>query len=60
MTNQGERIIISSHPIYNSHKFTKINPNLFSLNKNIQKFYGNINKDNKITLVKNKKNKDNK
>ena len=58
MTNQGERIIISSHPIYNKNKFTKINPNLFSLNKNIQTFYGNNKKENKITLVKNKKNKD--
>jgi hypothetical protein len=42
VTNQGERIIISSHPVYHRHKFTNnINPNLFALNKTLQKFYGN-------------------
>ena len=48
VTNQGERIIISSHPVYHRHKFTNnINPNLFALNKTLHKFYGNS-KENKM------------
>ena len=42
ITNQGERIIFSSHPVYRRDKFSKkINPKLFSLNKSIKKLYGN-------------------
>ena len=57
MTNQGERIIISSHPVYHRHKFTKKeDPDILSLNKNIQKIYNNNNnKENKIIIDSNKK-----
>ena len=40
VTNQGERIIISSHPVFHRHKFIKNeNQNLQMLNKTIQKLY---------------------
>jgi hypothetical protein len=52
VTNQGERIIVSSHPVYHRHKFTNsLNPNIYTLNKTIQKL---INKENK-TMTKNNK-----
>ena len=52
VTNQGERIIISSHPVYHRHKFTNsLNPNIYTLNKTIQKLY---NKENK-TMTANSK-----
>lgn len=45
VTNQGERIIISSHPVYHRHKFTNsLNPNIYTLNKTIQKLYNKENK----------------
>ena len=54
VTNQGERIIISSHPVYHRHKFTNsLNPNIYTLNKTIQKLY---NKDNKPITTNNKDN----
>ena len=54
LTNKGERMIISSHPIYHQHKFSKkTNPKLLSLNKSIQKLYGNC-KENKTILIKNR------
>ena len=57
VTNQGERIIISSHPVYHRHKFTNnISPNLFALNKTLHKFYGNS-KDNKKNSNKTNANK---
>ena len=38
--NQGERIIISSHPVFHRHKFIKNeNQSLLMLNKTIQKLY---------------------
>ena len=49
ITNQGERIIISSHPVYHRHKFTNnFNPNIFLTFKNnhnniLQKKGNNIN-----------------
>ena len=52
VTNQGERIIISSHPVYHRHKFTNsLNPNIYTLNKTIQKLY---NKENKTMATNNK------
>ena len=55
VTNQGERIIISSHPVYHRHKFTKnVNQNILSLNRTIQRFYSNS-KDNKYSLNNDKK-----
>jgi hypothetical protein len=52
VTNQGERIIISSHPVYHRHKFTNsLNPNIYTLNKTIQKLY---NKENKAMTTNNK------
>ena len=45
VTNQGERIIISSHPVFHRHKFIKNeNQNLQMLNKTIQKLYSKENK----------------
>ena len=45
VTNQGERIIISSHPVFHRHKFIKNeNQNLLMLNKTIQKLYSKENK----------------
>ena len=45
VTNQGERIIISSHPVFHRHKFIKNeNQNLLMLNKTIQKLYSKDNK----------------
>ena len=58
ITNQGERIIVSSHPVYHRYKFINVNQNLLSLNKRIKNIYGNL-KDNK-TLLNNNNNKNNK
>ena len=45
VTNQGERIIISSHPVFHRHKFIKNeNQNVQMLNKTIQKLYSKENK----------------
>jgi hypothetical protein len=42
VTNNGERIITSSKPIYNAYKFsTYNNPNVIALNYSIQKVVGN-------------------
>ena len=42
VTNNGERIIISTRPINNSDKFIHYtNPNILALNKCVQKIYGN-------------------
>ena len=42
ITNNGERVIFSSHPVYNSKKFTNyINPNVLALNYSIQTLFGN-------------------
>ena len=57
VTNQGERIIVSSRPVFHRHKFTKnLNRNLFYLNKKNQKF---ICKSKDNNLVNSDKNKDN-
>jgi hypothetical protein len=54
MTNQGERIIISAHPVYHRHKFSKKEaPDIFSLNKNIQKIFSG-NRDNTLIADDNK------
>ena len=59
VTNQGERIIISSHPVFHRHKFTKnVTPNILSLNKANQKFFSNL-KENQNTFGNNKKNMNN-
>ena len=53
VTNQGERIIISSHPVFHRHKFIKNeNQNFLMLNKTIQKLYSKENK----TLTQKKQN----
>ena len=42
VTNNGERIIISTRPIYNAKKFVPYtSPNILALNKCVQKLYGN-------------------
>ena len=47
ITNQGERILISSHPVYHRHKFTSnFNPSIFLTYKNTNHFY-NKKKENK-------------
>ena len=44
VTNNGERIIISTHPINNRKKFvTYTNPNVLALNNCVQKLFGNKN-----------------
>ena len=51
ITNNGERIIISSHPIYHRHKFTNnINPNIFLTYKNINNYLKKI-KKRKLNLI---------
>ena len=53
VTNQGERILISSHPIYHREKFTNnFNPSMFISYKNINSFY-NKKKENKKNLNNN-------
>ena len=56
ITNQGERVIISAHPVYNRHKFNKqVAPDIFSLNKNIQKIF-NVNGRENTKITESKKN----
>ena len=53
VTNQGERILISSHPIYHREKFTNyFNPSMFLSHKNINSFY-NKKKETKNNLNNN-------
>ena len=64
ITNQGERIIVSSHPVYHRDKFThNINPNIFFTYKN-KKFYNNNEKGNYMkssnNIIKNINKKNNK
>ena len=56
ITNQGERIIISPHPVYHRYKFINVNKNLLSLNKRIKNIYSNL-KENRILLNNDKRNK---
>ena len=52
ITNKGERVIIASHPVFNSKKFINYkNPNVLALNHSIQALYGNKHK--KIIQKKN-------
>ena len=47
VTNNGERIIVSSHPIYKKQKFNSYtNPNILALNYSIHNLYENNNKMN--------------
>ena len=42
VTNKGEQIIYTSHPIFHSKKFVNYtSPNVIALNHSIQKLYGN-------------------
>ena len=53
VTNQGERIIVCSHPVYHRDKFTNIvNTNILSAYKNIQNIQKNK-KESKLKLNKN-------
>ena len=62
VTNKGERIIVSSRPVYQKQKFNLYtNPNILALNYNIHDLYENNNKkqnnifQNKQLLMKMKK-----
>ena len=53
MTNNGERVIYSSHPIYKKQNFSSYtNPNLLALNYSIHNLYDNNNKLNKTKKAK--------
>ena len=53
VTNNGERIIISTRPLNNNNKFISYtSPNVVALNNCVQKLYGNKNR--KITPTKSK------
>ena len=53
VTNNGERIIISTRPLNNTNKFISYtSPNIAALNNCVQKLYGNKNR--KITPTKSK------
>ena len=57
ITNKGERIIIASHPVFHSKKFSNyINPNVLALNHSIQSLYGKKFKKNIKQKNKNLKN----
>ena len=57
ITNKGERVIIASHPVFNSKKFSNyINPNILALNYSIQSLYGKKSKKNFNQKNKNLKN----
>ena len=56
ITNQGERIIVCSHPVYHRDKFTNIiNPNILSAYNNIQ----NIQRNKKGSNIKLNRNNNN-
>lgn len=57
ITNKGERVIIASHPVFHSKKFSNyINPNILALNYSIQSLYGKKFKKNIKQKNKNLKN----